>query len=223
MPESIRAMFESLESSWDQLTRFLPQFLAGVGLFVIGWFAAWLIRQGLVRLFRLARLELFSEKIGLQSFLVRGGAHHNSSELAAFAVYWILLFCIIMAVLHSLGLDAARKLFERILTYIPSMFVAVLVLIFGALFAKLVRRVARTYLRNVRTPGAEIISTLLYCGIIFIVIAVALEQLYPGGQIVITAFEIAFSGLCLALAIAFGLAGKEIATQILEKLWRNTR
>jgi len=133
------------------------------------------------------------------------------------------MFALTMAVLHSLGLDAAKELFNKILFYLPNIVVAILVLIFGALLAKLVRGVLYTYLSNIRITGAEFIGNIIYWAIILLVFSVILQQLSIGGQVLISAFEIAFGGLCLALAIAFGLAGKEWATQILEKLWRNSR
>ncbi len=222
MPNNIREMFDSLESSWHDLLNFLPQALIGAGLFVAAWFAARMIRIGLVHVFRIVRLESLSNKLGVESFLARGGSRHSTPEIAAYIVYWFLLFSVIMAILRGFGIRAATVLLDKFLSLIPAFIVAALVLVFGALFARLARRAALTYLRNTHMSGAEFISRLTYWTIIVLVFSVALEQL-SAGQILITAFEIAFGGLCLALAIAFGLAGKERAAQIIEKLWRNTR
>jgi hypothetical protein len=45
----------------------------------------------------------------------------------------------------------------------------------------------------------------------------ALEQLGIGRSTVIATFTIVFGGLVLALALAFGLGGKDLARTILEK------
>ena len=47
--------------------------------------------------------------------------------------------------------------------------------------------------------------------------AMALEQLGIGRNIVVVAFTILFSGIVFALALAFGLGGKDIAKKYLEK------
>ena len=52
------------------------------------------------------------------------------------------------------------------------------------------------------------------------VIAVILEQLSIGGQILVSAFQIAFGALCLALALAFGLGGREWAGRLLDSLFK---
>jgi hypothetical protein len=223
MPDQITAMLESLKTFWNQMVQFMPQLLVGILLFLIGWIIARLLRRGIIKIFKLVRLNTLAEKAGIENFLIKGGAQYTTVNVLANLIYWFLMFALTMAVLHSLGLDAAKELFNKILTYIPNIIVAVLVLIFGTLFAKLVRGAAFTYLSNMRISGAEFISNIAYWAIIFLVFSITLQQLSLGGQVLVSAFEIAFGGLCLALSLAFGLAGKEWATQILEKLWRNSR
>jgi hypothetical protein len=174
-------------------------------------------------LLKLIRLDVAAEKAGIENFLLKGGVQYSSVVIIANIFYWFLMFALTLAVLNSFGLNAAEELFNRILLYIPNIIIAVLVLIFGTLFAKFMRGTTFTYLSNIGLTGAELISNATHWTIIFLVVFVALQQLSIGGQILVSAFEIAFGGLCLALAIAFGLAGKEWATQILEKLWRKSR
>jgi hypothetical protein len=223
MPDQINTMLKSLQSFWEQLVQFLPQLAIGALVLIIGWVLARLLRKAIIFILKLVRIDKLSEKAGIEDFLLKGGSQYSTVNILANLFYWFLLFGLILAVLHSLGLDAAKELFNRILLYIPNVVAAFLVVIFGSLLAKLVRSATFTYLTNIRISGAEFISTITYWAIIFLVVSIALQQLSIGGQVLISAFEIAFGGLCLALAIAFGLAGKEWATQILEKLWRNSR
>ena len=223
MPNQINAMLESLNNFWQQLIQFLPQLTIGILVMIIGWGLASVLRKGIIKLLRLTRLDVAAEKAGLEDFLLKGGTQYSTVNIVANLFYWFMMFGLTLAVLHSFGLDMAKELFNRFLLYIPNIIAAILVLIFGTLLAKLVRGTTFTYLTNVRIDGAEFISTIIYWALIFLVVSIVLQQLSLGGQILISAFEIAFGGLCLALAIAFGLAGKEWATQILEKLWRNSR
>ncbi|MBN1398934.1 MAG: hypothetical protein JXA06_12950 [Bacteroidetes bacterium] len=223
MPEQISDMIESLKLFWDEFIQFLPQLFFWIVFFIVGWIIAKLLRKGLQYLFKLIRLDVIAEKAGIENFLIKGGAQYTTINVLANLIYWFLMFALTMAVLHSLGLEAAKELLNKILLYIPNIVIAILVIIFGSLLAKLIRGVIYTYLSNMRITGAELIGNIVYWAIILLVFSLTLQQLSIGGQILISAFEIAFGGLCLALAIAFGLAGKEWATQILEKLWRNSR
>jgi hypothetical protein len=98
--------------------------------------------------------------------------------------------------------------------------VALLLLVFGSLFARFVRGVSSAYLNNIGLEGSELLSGVAQWAILLFAVSAALEQLAIGGQVLVSAFQISFGALCLALALAFGLGGKEWAARILEKMWR---
>lgn len=64
-------------------------------------------------------------------------------------------------------------------------------------------------------------STSAEYGIQILAIFVALEQLGIGTQILNSLFVIVFGAVFLALAIAFGLGGKEWAAKIIENFDKN--
>jgi len=132
-------------------------------------------------------------------------------------LYWLIMLTVVLAVLIVLGLPAAAELFNRIILYIPNVIVAALVLMFGSLFARLVKGAVSAYINNVGVEGAGAVSTAAYWAVLVFVVSIALEQLSIGGQILISAFQIAFGALCLALALAFGLGGREWAGKILDR------
>ncbi len=223
MPEQIRLILESLKNYWDQFINFLPKILIGIILLIIGWLIAKLIRVIIIKFLKLIKLDSAAEKAGIQDFLLKGGVQYSSAIILANIIYWFLMLLLTLAILDSIGLKTAEQLFNQILTYIPNIIIAILVLIFGVMFAKFLRSTVYTYLTNINVSGAELISNGCYWIIILLVIFTALYQLSLGGQLLTFIFEIAFASVCLAFAIAFGLAGKEWATHILEKIWRKTR
>jgi len=223
MPEQIQVVFESLKIYWEQLLYLLPKVLIGIVLFIAGWFVAKLIKFLLIKFLRIIRLDSVAEKAGIEDILLKGGIQHSSVIILANIIYWCLLFGITLAILDSLGLKAAQGLFNQVLEYIPNVIIAVLVLVFGVIFAKFLRSTVYTYLTNINVSGAELISSACYWIMMLLIIFTALHQLSIGGQLLIFIFEVGFASICFAFAIAFGLAGKEWAIQILEKIWRKTR
>jgi hypothetical protein len=218
MSDQFALTLETFRTFWDQLIRFLPQFIAAFLLMSVGWMAAKLLRKGVIRFLKFIRMDVAAEKAGIEDFLLRGGVQYTAVTILGKLVYWFVMFAITLAVLNTLGLHAADLLFNRIVLYIPNVVVAVLVLIFGTLFAKIVKGVTVTYLSNIGIAGAEFVSHVAQWALLLFVVSVALEQLSIGGQILVSAFQIAFGALCLALALAFGLGGREWAANILEKI-----
>ena len=220
MPDQIVTTVESLSSFWNQLLILLPRLLVALALLIAGWLCAKLVRKGAIKFMKLLRFDVAAEKAGVEDFLLRGDVPYTSVTVLANLIYWGILFAVILAVINSLGLHAVDDLFAKIVLYIPNLVIAIVVFIFGTLFARFVRGLTFTYLSNIGISGAEFVSHLAQWALIIFVISVALEQLSIGGQVLVSAFQIAFGALCLALALAFGLGGREWAAHILEKLWK---
>ncbi len=213
-------VFEPLVEFWHRLSAVLPKVIGAALLVVIGSMTAKLIRKFAIRLLRMMRIDVAAEKSGLEDFLIRGGVKFTTVTLIGDMIYWLIVFVVMLGALNILGLEIAAELFNKIILYIPNVLIAIIVLIFGMMFAKFVQGVTFTYLSNVKIEGAELISLLARYAIMLFVVSMALEQLAIGGQILVSAFQIAFGALCLALALAFGLGGREWAAKLLEKLWK---
>jgi hypothetical protein len=220
MWDQFATTLDSMKSFWWEVSTAFPALFAATVLLLIGWGVARLLRRGVVRLLRLLRVDLLSEKAGIEDFLLQGGVRYTAVTLLANLVYWLIMFTVILAALNSLGLQNASALFNKIILYVPNVIVAILVLMFGALFAKIVRAVTFTYLSNIGISGADVIGHIAQWAILLFVVSIALEQLSLGGQILVSAFQIGFGAICLALAIAFGLGGKDLAAHLLGKIWK---
>jgi hypothetical protein len=218
----MNVVLESLKTFWTEFGNFLPQLTAALLLLIVGWLIAKLIRKAFVRVLRLLRVDVAAEKSGIENFLLRGGVQFTTVTILGSLVYWLTLFIVLFAALNILGLQAAADVFNKIILYIPNVIVAIVVLIFGTMFAKFIQGISLTYLSNVGFEGAQLVSYLAQYAIVIFVVSIALEQLAIGGQVLVSAFQIAFGGLCLALALAFGLGGREWAARILEKMWKKS-
>lgn len=221
--EKVNSFLQSLEIFWAQLSQTLPMVFAALLLMILGWIIARVVRKITEKTLKFLKVDVVAEKSGIEDFLLRGGVRFTSVTLVSNLIYWFILFTILLAVLNMLGLQVAAELFNRIIFYIPNVVVAVIVLIFGALFARFVQGVTLTYLSNIGLSGARFMSVLAQYAILVFVASVALEQLDIGGDILVSAFQLSFGALCLALALAFGLGGRDWASRILENAWKKTQ
>jgi len=218
--DKIWSVFEPLEAFWYQLAAVFPKILAALVLIIVGGIFAKFIRKMAIKLLKLVRLDVAAERSGMEDFLLQGGVKFTTVTLLANMIYWMVIFVVLLGALNVIGLEVAAELFNKIILYIPNVMIAVIVLIFGMMFAKFIQGLTFTYLTNIKIDGAELISAVARYAILLFVISMALEQLAIGGQILISAFQIAFGALCLALALAFGIGGKDWAARVLDKLWK---
>jgi len=222
MRTELSLILDSLRQSALQVGRFAPRILIAIGLLVIGWLIARGVRWVVVRGLRLARLETAAERTGLDDFLLRGGVRFTIVTLVGETIYWGILLVFALAVFDLLGLAMSQDMVERLGGYVPNLGVALMVLIFGSLLARFARGVVVAYLNNVGFKETASVGLLVHGALIAFVVILALEQLGMAVTLLTSAFQLAFGGLCLGLALAFGLGGRAWAESILERT-RNRR
>jgi hypothetical protein len=218
MQQQLDVFVASLTSFWTQLAGFVPQLLAALLLLFVGWILANLARTGVVKLLDLLRFNSLAEKTGIEAFLKQGHLNISLGGIIANLVYWVIIFIVIVTVANSLGLHMVAALFNKIVLYIPNLIVAILVLVFGILMARLINRLVFAYLNNIGVQGALTISTLSEYALIIFVVFVALEQLNIGTTLLTAAFQIGFGAIGLAFALAFGLGGRVWAAGVIKRM-----
>ncbi len=211
---------DSLRLTWLQVQGFLPRLLGALLFLTVGWLVARLLRAVVIKVLRVARLDVAAERAGIEDFLLKGGVRYTTVTLIGQLLYWGLLLIVALAVFNMLGLPVSNDLINRVAGYLPNVLVALVIVVFGSMLARFVRATVHTYLNNIGVTGAVPISFLAQAAILAFVATLALEQLHIGGQVLVSAFQLAFGGICLALALAFGLGGREWAASFLERTWK---
>lgn len=213
-------ILDALRLTWSQLQLLSPRLLSAMLLLIFGWLIARLVRKALIKLLRLIRLESAAERTGIEGFLIRGGVHFTTVTLIGQAVYWLLMLVVALAVFNVLGLQVSSSLLEQVSGYLPNILVALVIVVFGTMLARFLGGTVEAYLNNVGVQGAQGIGFLAQAAMFAFVLTLALRQLQLGGDILLSAFQLVFGGLCLALALAFGLGGREWAAAILHRTWK---
>jgi hypothetical protein len=139
------------------------------------------------------------------------------SGIISEVVYWLVILLFVITGANSLGLNEVAALLKELASYLPHIIVAILVVIFGTLFARFINRLVFAWLHSIKFEQALIISTSAEYCIQILAIFIALEQLGIGMQLIHSLFVIVFGAVFLALAIAFGLGGRDWAAKVIDQ------
>ncbi len=216
MQYQLDIFINSLNQFWLDLVHFLPKLLAVIVILFFGWLLAKLARAAVKRTLELMQFDKFAQKSGLEAFINHGNLSLSLSGIISHVVYWLVILMFIITGSNMLGLNEVSLLMQQLASYLPHIIVAILVLIFGTLLARFVNRLVFAWLYGIKFERALEISTSVEYGIQILAIFVALEQLGIGTQLINSLFIIVFGALFLALAIAFGLGGKDWAAKVIE-------
>ena len=213
-------LLQSLRNSWGDVVAVLPDAGLAIVLLIAGWLVARLIRRVAIRVMKAARVDELAERSGLDDFLVQGGVEHTTITLVGGVLYWLILAAVFIALLEALGLRTAEVLLNRVAAFVPNLVVAVGILVFGSLLARVVGGLVFSYLSNIGTAAAEPIGALARYALLVFVVFMAAEQLAIRTEVLVSAFQIAFAALCLAAALAFGLGGRDWAAKVISRYTR---
>jgi hypothetical protein len=219
MDSRFEMMLEPLRAFLAQIGALLPRLGLALIVLIAGWLVAKMARFAVVRSLRAVNFHVVSERAGIDGFLKDGGIALGMTEILAALVYWLVILAALVVGFNLLGLTYITDLLMRVVLFVPKVMVAVLILAFGAYFARFVGNAVTAYCRNVRLQDADALGALARYAIIIFVVLIALDQVDIGGDIVRETFLIVLAGVVLALALAFGLGGREWAAEFLERWW----
>jgi hypothetical protein len=211
---------DSLLATWHQLLNTVPRITVALLILILGWILARALRRVAIVVAKWLRMDTLAERSGVEGFLLQGGVEFTAVTLLGGIVYWIVLFLTFVAMLEMLAIPAGRDLADRLLAFIPNVVIFVVILMFGSVLARAVGSIVYTYLNNIGTRAADAIAVMARYAMLAFVLAMAVEQLALRSAILVSGFQIAFGAVCLAMALAFGIGGREWASRILDRFFK---
>lgn len=202
---------DRLSESLQRLWQFIPSLFLAAVVLIVGYFLAKLVQRGVGRLLR---------RIHLNDVLSRGGvpvrdhtgAPVNPTRVVANLTFWFVLFVAMLVAADALGVEYLGQVFEELVSYVPSVIAAVVIVILGIVLGDFV-----SALIAASTPsldGGPVLARIGKGGVILLAVFMSLQELGVATDIVTTAFAIVFGAVALALALSFGLGNRELAGEV---------
>jgi hypothetical protein len=217
--EKLDMLLEPVRAFLVQVGAFLPRLALAVVVVIAGWLLAKGVRFAVERGLRAINFNVLTERAGMDGFLQQGGIRSDTTAILALIVYWLVILAALIVGSNSLGLAQVTELLRDVVLFLPKVVVALLILAFGTYFARFIANAVITYCRNIGLQDAELLARLAQYAIIAFVVLIALDHLEVGGRLIHQSFLIVLGGVVLALALAFGLGGREWAADLLERWW----
>jgi hypothetical protein len=214
------AMIDSFNKFLGKVITFLPNLLAMVTIFIIGFLTAWVIKILLLRFLKAIKFERVSERWGLTHMLSKGGVSYSPTHLLSRFFYWVIVLITLILGINALEVAATQNFIAQFFNYLPHLFAAIIILVIGYLIAIFLGQATLIAAVNAQMESAKLLSRSVRWFIIILALTMALYHLGIAEKVIVAAFSITFGGIILALSIAFGWGGRELAKDFLEKIYR---
>jgi hypothetical protein len=210
-----------VEPVTQMLTRimaYLPVLLGALVILIVGWIVAKAIRGLVDWLLRTIRFDALADKAGISEILRKGDLKISAREVVSSIVYWLVIIMVLVMTVDALGLPKSSDVLSSLFAYVPKVIAALLVLVVAMFLASFVSGIVRTAAGNANLPKPQVLAGISRWAIIIFAVTISLEQLGIAPLLVTATFNIILGGIVLALALAFGLGGKDAAAKYLEEL-----
>lgn len=211
-------LIEPAKAVLSEISKFLVNALLVILILIVGWVLSRLVKTVVTKVLRAAKLDDLSDKIELDALLDKGGIKYSLSELIGVICYWLALLVTFVVAVNAIGLTVAADLLNKIVLYVPNVIAAIFIIILGMFVSTVLKNIVQTAANNAGVSYVAMLTKITEVVVIGFAFITALKQLRVDTQIVEWVIYIAMGSFGLAVALAFGLGCKDIASKLMSEL-----
>jgi hypothetical protein len=209
------AIITSLSNALNLVLTFIPKLIGFLIILLVGYIIAKVVSKAVVFLLRKIGFDRMSERIGLSRISQSSGMKLDPAGILGQIVYWFLILIFLIPAVDALGLTSVSNILNTLVTYIPNVFVAILVLFLGTLAATFVADIVRGFTSSAKVGNPSIFANIARFSIIGFAALIALEQLQIAPALLNILFTAIIGAVALAFGLAFGIGGQDSARRLL--------
>ncbi len=213
------AMFTSLAAAMALFFSAIPKIIGFAVIVIAGWFIASLVERGLAAVLRKIRFNDLATRAGLTDFVQKMGMNTDASGMLGLVVKWFIRLIALVVGFDALGLPAVSEVLRQLLLWLPNVIVALVVLVIGGLAARGLSNVVRGSAAEAGISNANFLAKLASMVVWAFAIVVAVNQIGIASELVNILFTAVVGALALGLGLAFGLGGRDTASEIVRRMY----
>jgi len=208
----------ALQGAWESFLMFIPRLLGALIIFIIGWFIAIgvgrLVAEILVRL----KVNQIFERTGWREALEKAELKVNPAEFIGTIFKWILVIIFLSAAVDILRFEQFVVLLNQLIGWLPNLIVAIAIFLVAIIVADITEKIVKASIKKIGVEYVGFFGIVSRWGIYIFAGLAILVQLGVAPAI-INAIVYGFVGMiAVALALAFGLGGRDAAAKLIEEL-----
>jgi len=211
-------VINSLQELWWGAIKVLGNILGALIVFLVGLIIASGLGSLVERVVGLLKLDKVLIGLGLKEYFDRAGLSINTGKFLGKIVYWFIVIVFLLAASDILGFYALSSFLKDVVSYIPNVAVAVLIMLAALVVANFLKHLVRASVKSAKLHAAHFLGALTWWAVVVFGFLAALSQLGVAVTIINALVTGFVAMIALAGGIAFGLGGKDYAAELVSKI-----
>lgn len=209
-----QTVIDSLNNGLSAVVSFVPKFVAGLIILLIGFIVAAVLKRLIIEIFRALHIENLLRKYGVPE----GKEEFSWTNILSEIVRWFIIVLFLIPTASIWGLPQIVSVLNTFLIYLPNVFVAAIIAVVGFVFARLAHDIVLASTRGVSRETSQAIASVTRWAVIIFTLLAVLNQLGVATDLIRILFTGFVAMVAIAGGIAFGLGGQNSAKSIIEEL-----
>lgn len=215
MPTDVgNTLAASLNNALVLAISFVPKFVIGLIVILVGIIIASIVKDIVLQLLSKLKVEMLLKRYGVPE----AKDDLTWTNILAETVKWFLIIAFLVPAADIWGLPRVSVLINEFLLYVPNVFVAAIIALVGFVVARIAHNVILASAKGLSKETAATIASVTHWAIIIFVGLAVLNQLGVATDLIRILFIGFVAMLSIAGGLAFGLGGKDTASEILERV-----
>lgn len=215
--ETVTSISDPLSNYWDRFVEYVPQLVSALVVLVLGLIVATVIANLVKRL-----LEYLENERRVTDFLKKWNLKIKVAYFVGRFTWWLVFLVFLSAAVQILDIAVLTDSINALVAFLPSLFAAAVVVALTVVAARVVRELVVGTLDSLNFGTSHGVGTASYVALMVFGLTLAVAQLGVDTTLLTANITIIIAGVVLALALAFGLGGKDVAAKMLDKAYKNS-
>jgi len=211
----------SVQQALNSFFGFLPNLLGFLVILAIGWIIARVVKAVVTKGLQKVGVDRALHSGSTGRYVDRVAPDTSPSRVIGTLAFWFVFLGALAIAVSQLGIAALDNFVAAIGAYLPNVIAAVLIFVVAAAVAAAIGGLVARTMGD--TPTGKIVGSVVPVLVMAIATFMILDQLEIAPEIVTITYAALIGGVFLAMALAFGLGGRDVAGRMLADAYEKGR
>lgn len=223
MPNLIEILKNISNNLISQFIDFVPKLISAIVILAIGYAVAKIVASVVEKVLSKIGFDKIGDKLNEISIVKQLKTEIKLSSIVAKVLYYFIMLVFITAATETLQVSAITSMVMMLVNFIPKLIAAAIMLQVGILIADAIKNAVVSLCKSFNVPSAKLIGNVAFFFFFIITVVSSLGQAGINTTLLESTFNLLIGGICLAFAVGYGFASRDILASILSSFYSKDR
>lgn len=207
----------------EQFIATIPKLVGAIAILIIGFIIAKVVSKIVLKVLDAIKIDKVADKLHEIEIVDKSNVKIVPSKIFSKLTYYVLVFIFLIASADFLGMEVVSELISSIISYLPKVLSAAIVLAIGIFIADIIKQGVRTACKSINMPAGDIVSSIVFYFILINVLMMAMNQAEINTEFLKANLSLILGGIIFAFGLGYGIASKDMMANILGGLYSKNK